>query len=156
MFQKYAKLMQRLSGRIQRKRYFNMDSTEGTLIITVLINWLMILASLVLGLRQNSGVPNTKGLRSLLTDIFSGTSCEYFDERYSQLRLPTLGSTSVVPWSNCASRLVEIRKAVIKVRPLFRATFRCTLVSGCGSISFFSDHRNPINICQTCDRFVLV
>ena len=62
----------------------------------------MILASLALaalGLRQypNSGVPNPKGLQSLLTDIFSGTSCECFEEGYSQLRPPILGSTSIVP-----------------------------------------------------------
>ena len=85
----------------KRKDIFDMDWTEGTLMITVL----MILASLALGLRQypNSGVPNPKGLRSLLTDIFSGTSCECFEEGYSQLRLPILGSTSIVPWNNCAS-----------------------------------------------------
>ena len=52
----------------------------------------MILASLALGLRQypNTGVPNPKGLRSLLTDIFSGTSCERFEEGYSQLRLQSV------------------------------------------------------------------
>ena len=39
----------------------------------------------------------------------------------------------------------EILKAVMKVRPLFRSTFRCTLVSGRQNSAFpFSDHRNPI------------
>ena len=47
MFQTYAKLIQRYSARIQD--IFDMDSTEGTLMIS--LN-LMILASLALGLRQ--------------------------------------------------------------------------------------------------------
>ena len=99
-FQTYAKLMQCLSAKIQEKRYL-LYGFNGRNINDHSLN-LMILA---LGLRQypNSGVPNPKGLQSLLTDIFSGTGCQCFEEGYRELRLPILGSTSIVPRNNCAS-----------------------------------------------------
>ena len=88
----------------------------------------MILASLALGLRQYPSGSGVLSLRSLLTDIFSGTGYGCFEEGYSQLRLPILGSISVVPRNKCASKFKNL--TVIKVIPLFRATSRYTNVSG--------------------------
>ena len=71
--------MQHLLG-FKGKDVFNMNSVEGTLMITSI------------GLRSNAEWhwnpgpkrPNVS-LRSLLSDMFSGTSCERFEEGYPQL-----------------------------------------------------------------------
>ena len=65
-FQKYVKLIQRL---FKGKDIFNMDSTEGTLMIT----WIgLSRLSLRLGSVPNSnGVPNPKDLYGLCSPIYS-------------------------------------------------------------------------------------
>ena len=86
--------MQRLSG-FKGKDIFNMDSTEGTSMITSI--GLSRLSLRPWPVPSNTEVPNPNlSLRSLLSDIFSRTSSESFEEGYNQLRLPILGSISAV------------------------------------------------------------
>ena len=84
--------------RIQGKGhlYSTMSLTEGTLMITSI-------GLSRFSLRPRSALESSPeheranlSLQSLLSDIFSGTSCERFEEGYSQLMLPILGSISVV------------------------------------------------------------
>ena len=96
-FQKYVKLMQRLSG-FKGKDIFNMNSKEGSQSYQ-LIDDLSQLSLRPMPVPKYEWSPEPErpdpSLPSLLTDIFSGTSCESFDEGYSHLRLPILGSISV-------------------------------------------------------------
>ena len=115
-----------------------MDSTEGPLMITSI------------GLGPSTEWHRSPGherlnlsLRSLLSNIFSGTSCESFEEGYSQLT------------DSGKYHKITVHQKAVKIRPPFRAT--SVLVE---KILHFllSNHRNPnlINYMQIYDRFELV
>ena len=105
--------MQHLLG-FNGKDIFNMDSTGGTLMTT----------SVGLSQLRPRPVPNGIGsprperpslsLPSLLSNIFSGRSCESFEEGYSQLTHSGIQIRRTM-------KLTVYQKAV-KVRPLFLTT----------------------------------
>ena len=104
-----------------------MGSTEGTLVIT----------SMGISRRRPRLVTNgperpNLGLRSLLSDIFSGTSCESFEEGYSQLTYSGIHIHSTMK--------LTVRQKAVKVRPLFRAT---SVLAKKIMHFLLSNHRNP-------------
>ena len=105
--------MQRLLG-FKGKDIFNMDSTDGTLMITSIgLSWLYRLRLVTNGI----GVPDPKGLieaYDLCSAIYSVELAVKVSRR-ATASLPILGSISVV-------NEITVRQKAVKVRSLFRAT----------------------------------